>query len=760
MVASVVAARSLIGTGALAGPALLAGAGSRSAVARGMERDPGRTRPDQSTVDRADGGRIDRSSPGDRSGSSPWRSAWSCRWRSSRTYPVVRLLIEDRRLRLWTAVDVRPAAGPARRHEPGPARAQRGRGAAAAAGLAVRAIALRRVRAPEAWRGGWGAGVVLVVLVAYEPVMLGGRGLIAVAGAVALRRTPRKIGRIGIALGVPCSCWRPGGRASSPTGAGCSSGRTRRWAVHPPAPAGLGAADRPRPRRRATAAVGRRWSSSLRSGWSRSAACCGGRASRVVLAPGRRAARAGPRDRRPPGWWSPCRRPARRCGPRSARCCSSRSAALILAGAAGLDGLAGRSAHRASAGCSRRACCWRWPWRWSPWAPRPGGSSAARPDRSVGIGSNAIPPYVRNAMLSDDRRRVLAIDLSERRLASYAVSADEGQRLGEADRGFTFGGSEAADEQARDLVLRLVAGTADDDIVPQLRELGIGYVWVRDASEDDKARIDNTPGLGTASGTDDDTIWQVDEGVPGCALAGRRPTRRRSGSVRRRTVPARARRPSAAAGRGGRTPAGGRIGRSPLVPVGRLATGIRRPGTAWTWSTGSRARRLAVDRGGTGVAGRDRAGCAGGTAAGGARSDPVRTPGRKRPGRTAVSPDGRSGADGEGLEGKGLEGQGLDEGSLDGPGLDEGSPERQSPEGQKPEGQVVEGQGTRAQGTEGQLVDGGGLAGQGRDAAGHAAWGPAGRGVDGESDVVDDSTRTTSTRTTSTRTTPTRTTST
>ena len=68
----------------------------------------------------------------------------------------------------------------------------------------MRALVLRRVRIPEAWRGGWGAGVVLVALVAFEPSLIIPAVLVGRAsGAVVLRRTPRKIGRIGIALGLP-----------------------------------------------------------------------------------------------------------------------------------------------------------------------------------------------------------------------------------------------------------------------------------------------------------------------------------------------------------------------------------------------------------------------------------------------------------------------------------------------------------------------------------------------------------------------------
>jgi hypothetical protein len=93
------------------------------------------------------------------------------------------------------------------------------------------------------------------------------------------------------------------------------------------------------------------------------------------------------------------------------------------------------------------------------------------------------------------------------------VLADRQLRLGDADRGGTFGGSTAAYQEAQDLVVRLVAGTADSDIAPQLSDLGVGYVWVRGAGEEERARIDNTPGLGAASGTAEGTVWRLEPAV-------------------------------------------------------------------------------------------------------------------------------------------------------------------------------------------------------------------------------------------------------
>ena len=200
-------------------------------------------------------------------------------------------------------------------------------------------------------------------------------------------------------------------------------------------------------------------------------------------------------------------------------------AALALAGGTGLEALASE--------LSARSFTWMQPasvlaWvgvavvtlaaaGWWVWA------GARGPIDRVHL--DAIPPYVLNAAASDARTRVLAIDLSAGQ-ARYSVVADDQVRLGDADRGGTFGGSLAARQQTEDLVTRLVAGTADADLAPQLADLGIGYVWVTGANEEAQARIDNTPGLGAASGNERSIIWQLEPAVTRAAVvdsAGRAP---------------------------------------------------------------------------------------------------------------------------------------------------------------------------------------------------------------------------------------------
>ena len=95
---------------------------------------------------------------------------------------------------------------------------------------------------------------------------------------------------------------------------------------------------------------------------------------------------------------------------------------------------------------------------------------------------DAIPPYVLNGLRTPTSPGCW-LSTCPTGTARYSVLADEHLRLGDADRGCDLRRLGSAREQVDDLVVRLVAGTADSDIAPQLRELGIGYVWVTGADE-------------------------------------------------------------------------------------------------------------------------------------------------------------------------------------------------------------------------------------------------------------------------------------
>ena len=203
LAASLVAARGLLGPGSLAGPALLPAAGTLTEAWRAVV-DPIAGAPGQV--------------------SPPWLAlvalgstvfAGRPEWFVTSlicgvvplslltAYPVIRRMINDRRVRWWAAITY--ALLPALLGGTNQGRLAL---SVVAIGLpllamAARALVLRRIRTPEAWRGGWGAGVVLMALLAFEPALIFFVVLVAVIGVVVLRRTPRKAGRVLIALGVP-----------------------------------------------------------------------------------------------------------------------------------------------------------------------------------------------------------------------------------------------------------------------------------------------------------------------------------------------------------------------------------------------------------------------------------------------------------------------------------------------------------------------------------------------------------------------------
>jgi GT2 family glycosyltransferase len=521
VIASVVASRSLFGTGSLVGPALLPAASSLretwAAAWDAIPGAPGQTSPPWLAIMALGSTAL--------AGQSEWLvTLLICGivpLAMLAVYPVTRRVIESRRVRLWVAGTY--ALLPVLLGGTNQGRLSL---SILAIGLpllvlAVRALVLRRVRTPEAWRGGWGAGVVLVVLIAFEPSMIIFSLLVATVGAVALRRTPRKIGRIGIALAVPLlvlSPWWPTliaepGRllvgpdsplADAVTGTAAKAPQVWQLLIGQ----GLGVGLPPlwlsavvfgvlwlvallglvrQPRRRAVLAA---WTTALLA-----------LAMAVVLS--RLVVNAPPAGTEVRPW--------------VAGYLLIAFAALAMAGGAGVEALAGE--------LSLRSFTWLQPASvvasvavavvalggagWWVWA------GARGPIDRVHL--NAIPPYVLNAAASEARTRILAIDLSGGQ-ARYSVVADDGVRLGDADRGSTFGGSVAARQQVEDLVVRLVAGTADAGLAPELADLGIGYLWVTGADEEARARIDNTPGLGTASGNERSIVWQLEPAVTRAAV--------------------------------------------------------------------------------------------------------------------------------------------------------------------------------------------------------------------------------------------------
>ena len=437
-------------------------------------------------------------------------------------YPLFRTVVEDRRVRLCAAVAY--ALLPVLLGG-----ANQGRLTLSVVAvllpvlvLALRGLVQRRPRAPEAWRGGWGAGAVLIGLTAFEPSIIVVAVALGAVGAIWLRRTPRKVGRIGLAVGLPLLVWAPwwpsliafpgrlfAGPDAALTGAGPAP---EVWQLLIGREVGPGLP----PLWWGAVAFGIIWAVSLvgllrrpRSvvvvgSWvaAVTALLAATLLSRLVV---------------------PVPPTGAEIRPWTGAYLLIAFAALVLAAAAGVDGLA--------AELRGRSFGWVQPTSvvagtlvaltvlgsagWWVWAGAAGPIERQRLD--------ALPPYLQNAMTSDAGVRVLAIDLQHTgpsvAEAHYSVVAGDQLRLGDADRGFAFGGSVTAPDQIGDLVQRIVAGTADSDISPQLRSLGLGYVWVTGATTAETARIDNTPALGTASGSDATTVWQLQPAVTRVVVA-------------------------------------------------------------------------------------------------------------------------------------------------------------------------------------------------------------------------------------------------
>ncbi len=431
-------------------------------------------------------------------------------------YPVIRRVVHDRRVRLWAAGTY--ALLPVLLGGSNQGRLSLSIFAIALPllVLAARSIVLRRPRAPEAWRGGWGAGVLLVVLVSFEPSMIIFALLIGISGALALRRSPRKAGRIGLALGLPLlvlAPWWPSiitewgrlftGPDAALTGA---PGAPAVWQLLLGRDLGPGLP----PLWLGAVIFGVIWVVAAvallrrpRSGSVVAAWLTGVLALAMAVGLSRMVVSVPPVGTEVRPWVGVY--------------LLIGFGALVLAAGAGVDGLAAEMRGRSFSGLQPAsllasvvvALVTVLGAGWWVWAGAAGPIDRAKLD--------AIPPYVLNALASDAGTRLLAVDLTGDS-GRFSVISDDQIRLGDADRGFAFAGSRIAADRAADLVIRLTAGTADADIAPQLADLGIGYVWIKGADEEAKARIDNTPGLGTASGTGEGIVWQLQPAVSRAAL--------------------------------------------------------------------------------------------------------------------------------------------------------------------------------------------------------------------------------------------------
>lgn len=428
------------------------------------------------------------------------------------SYPLIRRTIDDRRVRLWVAVSY--ALLPVLLGGSNQGRLVLSVAAIMLPVLAIagRALVLRRVGYPEAWRGGWGAGVALTVLGAFVPALILVALVLAVIAACTVARTPRKIGRLLIAIGTPLvvlSPWWPTLYAS--------------WGrlLTGPDPAlestadpgsGLfflfgrdGGAGLP-PQWVGLIIFGSFWAVALvgllRS-FRRRAVIAGWLIALLTLAVAVGLSRilvqvppAGVQTRPYVGIYL-----------------LIAFGALVLAGGIGVDGYTkdlGRQSFSVVQPLSVLAAA-------LAAIISLGGAGWWIIDGMAGpihrTQLTSVPAYIVDAQTGPDQVRTLAIDLpaGEPSQANYSVIDGDQTRLGEPERGYSFGGSQAARRETASVVSRLVSGSGDSELAADLADLGINYVWVRGADDDIRSRITNTPGLAAASGSSTGSVWQLSQ---------------------------------------------------------------------------------------------------------------------------------------------------------------------------------------------------------------------------------------------------------
>lgn len=119
-----------------------------------------------------------------------------------------------------------------------------------------------------------------------------------------------------------------------------------------------------------------------------------------------------------------------------------------------------------------------------------------------------VPAFVRNAQVGPTPGRTLALVADEGRVR-WALLEGDFARLGDTERGSSFGGDLQAQDLAASVAARLLGDSADDEILPDLVRLGVSYVSLAGGEPSQRISINNTPGLGLGTGSDQQFVWPV-----------------------------------------------------------------------------------------------------------------------------------------------------------------------------------------------------------------------------------------------------------
>lgn len=348
--------------------------------------------------------------------------------------------------------------------------------------VGLRTVALRSPQAPERWRAAFWSGLLFTIIIAFHPI-LGGVGLVAaLIAAMRWHADPVRLGRVAIIIVMPVVLllpWWPAvlrglSRLLIGPDAGVSPVTT---AGGTPAMVGwallgvlvvlalIAAA-----RRTSTAVVWVGWTVALVCG----AAIVGLSGTLATALP------FGTKVR-----------------PDTTALAFLGLSGLVLAAATGLAGLERRVLRLPLVGVSvvsvLAAATW---WLYA---------GATGPLQRSTL--TELPPFVRVSMASPQATRTLALDFHDG--VRWSLIADDGLRLGDGDRGLAFGGSKDMQDRTRSVVARMTSGTGDERVAADLTSLGVAHVWVTGASEEQRTKITNIPGLGAGSGDERGLVWTV-----------------------------------------------------------------------------------------------------------------------------------------------------------------------------------------------------------------------------------------------------------
>ncbi|MGE6730090.1 glycosyltransferase family 2 protein [Streptomyces sp. NPDC059900] len=125
-----------------------------------------------------------------------------------------------------------------------------------------------------------------------------------------------------------------------------------------------------------------------------------------------------------------------------------------------------------------------------------------------------VPAFVAEESGTQDQARTLVLDSESAARVSYTLVRGSGARLGDAELAEAGGSNQHLDK----IVARLLAGSGADQ-ADQLGGFAVRYVLVRDGAPRQMSRtLDSTPGLTRLSQEDGSALWRVDRQVSRAAI--------------------------------------------------------------------------------------------------------------------------------------------------------------------------------------------------------------------------------------------------